>query len=53
MFIGEAACVHGFGSLKIKISPSISDVYMFSSIYTHISRVCVSVLLSSFFFLSF
>lgn len=31
MFIRERACMHGFGSLKIKISQSNISVFMFSS----------------------
>lgn len=48
-------CVHGFGSLKIKISQSISDVFMFSSyicIFVNIYILMSSSTTSYSFFIS-
>lgn len=52
----ERSCAHGFGSLKIKISQSISDVFMFSSYIFVDMHICmlffffVFICFSSLFF---
>lgn len=46
-------CAHGFGSLKIKISQSISDVFMFSSYIFADIHVCHAPLFLLHFHLAF